>query len=191
MSTCIVSGRFDAADITDYAVRQLLDSGIAAGQLRQVHIQQAPELGEPRHAQAVAEEDLQRGTFKGAAAGGVLGLAAGAAALPVIGPAALLAGPAIGAYGGALAGTLQRMEQQLDNEQQPVGEQLDQQLGLQQHVVAIECGEQDASDIAARLRQLGAHDIRLCPAASSNALQQWHPQDGSPFSDARDEPFRP
>lgn len=64
----------------------------------------------PLPAESPGAEDAPQTAVKGIAVGGTLGFIVGLGALPVLGPAAPLAGAGVGAYGGSLLGALKGMK---------------------------------------------------------------------------------
>lgn len=181
MSTHIISGRFGHTGQAQQARDLLLQHGLPPEHLHLMHLQTPPRLGEAEHQQAVSQEDLQSGTLKGAAAGSLIGLAAGAAASAAAGPVALLAGAAIGAYGGSLAGTLQRMDERLQDKA-AIGDELDQQLKPAQPVLAVLAGDHEEAAVIRCLQEAGAQELRRSVSeAQSGSLRHFHPDDGEPL----------
>lgn len=127
MST-IISASFRQAEDTRQAVDDLERHGIAGDKTHVFHMdgQNPPRLGEAEHTQAVRIEALDGGALEGLAKGGMLGVAVGLVAAPLIGPAAILAGAGIGAYGGSLLGAMHRMSDDLADPEKETGSDLDQ-----------------------------------------------------------------
>jgi len=115
MST-IVAGGFQVMEEAQEAVRRLQDAGIHIDYICTFRVNPAGEhhglAAGGDHASSPGAEHAQSGAVKGAAIGAAVGLAAGAAAAPFVGPAGFAAAAGVGAYTGALVGSLNEIEQE-------------------------------------------------------------------------------
>jgi len=113
MST-IVAGGFQVMEEAQEAVRRLQDVGIHIDYICTFRVNPAGEhhglAAGGDHASSPGAEHAQSGAVKGAAIGAAVGLAAGAAAAPFVGPAGFAAAAGVGAYTGALVGSLNEIE---------------------------------------------------------------------------------
>jgi hypothetical protein len=113
MST-IVAGGFQVMEEAQEAVRRLQDAGIHIDYICTFRVNPAGEhhglTAGGDHASSPGAEHAQSGAVKGAAIGAAVGLAAGAAAAPFVGPAGFAAAAGVGAYTGALVGSLNEIE---------------------------------------------------------------------------------
>lgn len=177
----IISGTFTQLERAEQALHELQQRGIAVEDTRHYHFEIPPQLGDAKHDEAVSQEGLQDGTMAGAAKGSLLGVAVGIAAAPFIGPAALLAGAGIGAYGGSLLGTMHRMEDDVNDPQKTTGEDLDEQMMTRQDVVAVNTATPDEQQMVIDvLRQHLAEVV----ARTDNPDDQWrnfHPATAIPL----------
>ena len=121
--TQILSGQFDDFERADLLVTELESLGVNPENI-QKFVLNAP--GQHDRYPIGGDEDadpIARGGETGAATGAVLGgaggIALGAAAIPVVGPASVVAGLANGAYTGSLAGALNIMGKHPGPEEAP------------------------------------------------------------------------
>lgn len=189
----IISGSFNDMQQAQQALDLLQQRGIGADEIRLLQVQIPPQLGEPAHSAAVAHEGLQGGAVEGAAKGGMLGLAGGIAAAAIVGPAALLAGAAIGAYSGSLVGTMHRMEDDMDDPDKTVGEALDQQMMRREQVLAVHAVTADAErQVIAVLGECGADHIARSDSTDDDddPWRSFHPATARPLDETAARPGR-
>jgi hypothetical protein len=150
--TQILSGQFDDWERAELLVAELRSLGVPPSGIQQL-VLNAPG----QHAQFPigGDEDADRaarggenGALAGAALGGAAGVALGVAAIPVVGPIASVAGLAIGAYTGSLAGALNTMGDKADN---PGGQSIARPAGVRV-VVHTPTAEQRSRVLEAMLR---------------------------------------
>lgn len=183
----IISGSFNDMQQARQAMHLLQQSGISPDEIRLLQVQIPPQLGEADHTAAVAEEGLQGGAFEGAAKGGVLGLAGGIAAAAIVGPAALLAGAAIGAYSGSLVGTMHRMEDDMADPAKTTGEDLDQQMMRREQVLAVHAVTAETEQqVVTVLGECGADHIARSDSDDDDddPWRSFHPATAKPLNEA-------
>ncbi|HEX9275802.1 MAG TPA: hypothetical protein VGA51_05305 [Casimicrobiaceae bacterium] len=110
----IVAGRFEQQTDADAAIAELMRQGFARDRVSSFFVNPPGEhaksvLGGDREASPGAET-AGTGAVAGAAIGGAVGIGLGLAATPVVGTVAVPTAGGIGAYMGALAGALGKME---------------------------------------------------------------------------------
>ena len=111
--TTIIAGTYQQQDQAQAAAAQLARAGFPAAEMTMFFVNppgqnaRYPIGGDKEESSGTHEAPT--GAAAGAAVGGVIGAAVGLATLPVLGPAAPVAGAGIGAYTGSLYGTLNKV----------------------------------------------------------------------------------
>ncbi len=113
MST-IIAGRFDEQTEVDQTVNDLYRVGFAADQIDTFFVNPPgqhdtyPVGGD--QAESAGATHADKTAIGGVGVGAVVGIGAGLATAPIIGPAAIAVGAGVGAYTGSLAGALGGMD---------------------------------------------------------------------------------
>jgi len=113
MNTTIIAGRFHEQARADQAAAALRATGFGRGQVATFFVTPAGQhdlsgtTGDPEA--SAGAHHAGTGAAVGAATGTGVGSVVGLATLPLLGPGAIVAGAAIGAYVGSLAGALEQM----------------------------------------------------------------------------------
>ena len=153
----IIAGRFDEQEQVARAKQAFIDSGVPADRLGSFFVNPAGQhdryaIGGD-HDKSVGAGDSESGVAAGAPIGGAVGLALGAAALPLVGPVALVAGALTGAHVGNLVGSLNQMDDDGSRRRSEVV----RHAGM---LLAVSISDDDAQQHAiALLRAHGACDI--------------------------------
>lgn len=183
----IISGSFNDRQQAQQALQLLEQRGIGSEEMRLLQVQLPPQLGEPAHDAAVAQEDLHSGALDGAAKGSMLGLAGGIAAAAIAGPAAVLAGAALGAYSGSLLGTMHRMEDDIADPEKTTGGDLEQQLTRHEQVLAVHTVSPHTEQQAiAVLSACGARHLARSDSTDDDddPWRHFHPATAKPLGEA-------
>jgi hypothetical protein len=166
MST-IIAGRFQQQDQAAQVLAALTNSGFSTDEITTFYVnppgQHALHAGGGDETASPGSRESGKGAAKGASIGGAVGLAAGIAALPVVGPAGLIAAAGVGAYTGSLGGAMESTDDEKIDEgrthkvsDQPV-ETTDRKPGV---LVAVRADEPDSQHNAIEVLQShGAADI--------------------------------
>lgn len=178
MST-IIAGRFQQQEQAAQVLAALTNSGFSADEVTTFYVNPPGQhdlhaIGGDEKASPGARES-GKGAAKGASVGGAVGLAAGIAALPVVGPAGLVAAAGVGAYTGSLGGAMESTDQQEvdENRTHPVSdrpvETIERKPGVLVAVRADESGSQNSAIEV--LQSHGAEDIEC--ASGTLSAGQW------------------
>ena len=153
----IIAGRFDQQTEIDSARTAFQQAGIPAERIASFFVTPA---GQHDRFALGGDDDKSRGAQSsdsgvaagGPVGGGTLGLAVGAAAFPLVGPAGLIAGALVGAHIGTLVGSLSQMDDDGGQNTNAV-----RHAGM---LFAVSVPDQATEQHAvALLRDLGARDI--------------------------------
>ena len=165
MST-IIAGRFKEQTNADEATLALEAAGFAPDSISKFFVvppgmHDVHGTTEDPDASAGAHH-AGSGALAGVTAGGGVGVLAGIATAPILGPGAALVGAAIGAYVGSLAGALDQTStpsQKATDPNGPAEESPPRKSGV---LVAVNIGsEGEQTDAVRVLRQHGAQDVEL------------------------------
>ena len=153
----IIAGRFDQQAEIDSARAAFAHAGIDPERIASFFVTPAGQhdryaLGGD-HDKSRGAQDSDSGIAAGGpVGGGTLGLAVGAAAFPLVGPAGLVAGALVGAHLGTLVGSLNQMDDDAGQNTNNV-----RHAGM---LFAVSVADEHAAQQAITLlRQLGARDI--------------------------------
>lgn len=153
----IIAGRFDQQTEVDSARAAFQNAGIPAERIASFFVTPAGQhdrfaLGGDHDKSRGAQSSDSGVAAGGPLGGGTLGLAVGAAAFPLVGPAGLVAGALVGAHLGNLVGSLNQMDDDAGQNTNAV-----RHAGM---LFAVSVPDQATEQHAvALLRELGARDI--------------------------------
>lgn len=178
MST-IIAGRFEQQEQAAQVLDALINSGFSTDEVTTFYVNPQGQhalhpVGGDEGASPGAR-DSGKGAAAGASIGGAAGLAAGIAAIPVVGPAGLVAAAGVGAYTGSLAGAMEQTdnkavdENRTDKDSSPALQTTDRQPGV---LVAVRADAPETQDNAINVLQThGAADIEC--AKGTLTAGQW------------------
>lgn len=178
MST-IIAGRFQQQEQAAQVLAALTNSGFSAEEVTTFYVnppgQHDLHLGGGDEKASPGARESGKGAAKGASVGGAVGLAAGLAAMPIVGPAGLVAAAGVGAYTGSLGGAMESTDKQEvdENRTHPVSdkpmETTERKPGVLVAVRADESGSQtNAIEV---LQSHGAADIEC--ASGTLSAGEW------------------